>query len=287
LKDDEEVEESYVEDWMGGLHSFFYREMDESYDGAGSVSSSKQKDLKEDDGKIEWKVKPNEEVEDIKFEEPRKKVMEKLSKDFGKPKKSTMELDDYGMFIVYYENDKVAKVTIVKDIEVELDHSIVFPGKADNIKKKALDLKPGENHSLVSKIMSVQVELNSDETIETITFARSKYFSDQQHQVFDKARFHAQNGEAEKDIVKRFKEIYKFLDKHKLLSVAGKDEMKHISMDTILTTDQVTENGARFLSTYYSKCKDSDYQTIRTQLEQYWSQYQSQTYTKGDSSRYN
>jgi hypothetical protein len=285
--DDEEIEESYVEDWMGALNSFFYREMDESYDGPGGVSNSKHKQLKDSDEKIEWEVKPGKEVEDIKFEESRKKTMEKLEKEFGKPKKSTMELDDYGKFIVYYENDKVAKVTIVKDIEVELDRSIVFPGKTDNIRKKALDIRPGEDGKLISRIMSVEVETNFDETIKSITFARHQYFSDKQHQVFDKVKWHTSNGMDEKDTIKKFKEVYKFLDKHSLLTPTGKEEMKHLGPDSILTSNEVNEKGNQFLKIYYDKCKDCDYKITRTQLEQYWMQFSSQSYTKGDSSRYN
>ena len=43
---------------------------------------------------------------------------------------------------------------------------------------KALDIKPEGDDKLVSKIMSIEVVLNSDDTINSITFARRQYYSD-------------------------------------------------------------------------------------------------------------
>lgn len=279
-EEDELEEEFYIDPVTGEMKSSWYAEMDESYDGAGGVSNSKRKEF--DEEKIEWEVKPGKEVEDIEFGATRNKTQKKLEKDFGAPKKSDMESDDYGKFVVYYESDKVARVTIVKDIEVELDRSIVFPGKIDNLRKKALDLKPGGDGKLISRVMSIEVQLNSDDTINHITFARRQYYSDKAFQKFDKAKWHIDQGMGEKEVVKRFKEVYKFLDKHSLLTAAGKEEMKYIGPDTVLTTNEVTERGAQFLRSYYDKCSQYDYHTIRDQLEQCWKQFTSQSYSKGD-----
>jgi len=278
-EDDELEEEFYIDPETGELKSSWYAEMDESYDGAGVVSNSKRKDQ---DELIEWEVKPGKEVEDIEFGATRTKTQKKLEKDFGQPKKSTVEMDDYGKFIVYYESDKVARVTIIKDIQIELDRSIVFPGKIDNLRKKALDIKPEGDDKLVSKIMSIEVVLNSDDTINSITFARRQYYSDKSFQKFDKVSWHTDQGMDEKNVIKRFKEVYKFLDKHSLLTPAGKDEMKHIGSDSVLTTNEVTERGAQFLRIYYDKCMQYDYHTIRDQLEQCWRQFISQSYSKGE-----
>jgi len=278
-EDDELEEEFYIDPDTGELKSSWYAEMDESYDGAGAVSNSKRKDP---DELIEWEVKPGNEVEDIEFGATRTKTQKKLEKDFGQPKKSTVEMDDYGKFIVYYESDKVARVTIIKDIQIELDRSIVFPGKIDNLRKKALDIKPEGDDKLVSKIMSIEVVLNSDDTINSITFARRQYYSDKSFQKFDKVSWHTDQGMDEKNVIKRFKEVYKFLDKHSLLTPAGKDEMKHIGSDSVLTTNEVTERGAQFLRIYYDKCMQYDYHTIRDQLEQCWRQFTSQSYSKGE-----
>ena len=278
-EDDELEEEFYIDPDTGELKSSWYAEMDESYDGAGAVSNSKRKDP---DELIEWEVKPGKEVEDIEFGATRTKTQKKLEKDFGQPKKSTVEMDDYGKFIVYYESDKVARVTIIKDIQIELDRSIVFPGKIDNLRKKALDIKPEGDNKLVSKIMSIEVVLNSDDTINSITFARRQYYSDKSFQKFDKVSWHTDQGMDEKNVIKRFKEVYKFLDKHALLTPAGKDEMKHIGSDSVLTTNEVIERGAQFLRIYYDKCMQYDYHTIRNQLEQCWRQFTSQSYSKGE-----
>jgi hypothetical protein len=278
-EDDELEEEFYIDPDTGELKSSWYAEMDESYDGAGAVSNSKRKDQ---DELIEWEVKPGKEVEDIEFGATRTKTQKKLEKDFGQPKKSTVEMDDYGKFIVYYESDKVARVTIIKDIQIELDRSIVFPGKIDNLRKKALDIKPEGDDKLVSKIMSIEVVLNSDDTINSITFARRQYYSDKSFQKFDKVSWHTDQGMDEKNVIKRFKEVYKFLDRHSLLTPAGKDEMKHIGSDSVLTTNEVTERGAQFLRIYYDKCMQYDYHTIRDQLEQCWRQFTSQSYSKGE-----
>ena len=278
-EDDELEEEFYIDPETGELKSSWYAEMDESYDGAGAVSNSRRKDQ---DELIEWEVKPGKEVEDIEFGATRTKTQKKLEKDFGQPKKSTVEMDDYGKFIVYYESDKVARVTIIKDIQIELDRSIVFPGKIDNLRKKALDIKPEGDDKLVSKIMSIEVVLNSDDTINSITFARRQYYSDKSFQKFDKVSWHTDQGMDEKNVIKRFKEVYKFLDKHSLLTPAGKDEMKHIGSDSVLTTNEVTDRGAQFLRIYYDKCMQYDYHTIRDQLEQCWRQFISQSYSKGE-----
>ena len=284
LKDkeyDDDVEEFYIDE-TGRMRSTWYNEMDETYDGPGGASNSQRTKFKDTDEQIEWEVKPCKEVEDIEFGDERKKVLKKLTKDFGEPQHRDEEKDDYGKFIVYYENDKVSRVTILKDIQIELDRSIVFPGNADNIRKKALDLKPVGDGKLVSRVMSIEVKLNSDNTLESITFARRQYYTDQQYQKYDSVKWHIENGKTEKDAIKFFKEIYKFFEKHSLLTPDGREEMRSIGVNSVLNTNELTERGNQFAKIYYDRNRNCDYKTIRNTLEQCWTQFTSQTYTKGE-----
>jgi hypothetical protein len=71
----------------------------------------------------------------------------------------------------------------------------------------------------------------------------------------------------------KMKEIYKFLDKHKILSMNGKAMMKHISKDTFISSNELTERGFDFMTKYYDKVQGFDYKTIRQELEKEWDQF--------------
>ena len=272
----EVVDEYYVDPDTGEM-KWIYEEAE-----TGQTTANKASYKKIEKGEtVRWKVVPNEKVEDIKFGKSRKETQDALKHDFGTPKKSTAEEDDYGPFKISYENDQVATVTIFNTIEVELDRSIVFPGNTDNIKKKALDMTLN-NGELVSTIMSITVTTNSDNTIKSITFARKHYYSDQKFEKFDAIKQQVANGKDEDDAIDQLEEVYKFLKKHELLSPTGKSEMKHLDHNAILTSNEVNEKGKQFLHQYYDKCKDCDKKTIYDTLERYYQQFDGQIDTKGE-----
>lgn len=272
-------EEYYIDPATGELKEY-YQEMDESYNQGDGEKSREKRYISEQDLKIE--VKPCEKVGDIKFGDTQSKVQKKLEDKYGSPKRGKTDVDDYGKFTVQYENGKCVSVTIVKDIEVELDRSIVFPGKVDNIRKKALDITE-TNGELVSKIMSVSVKVNSDNTIKTITFARKNYFSDQQFEKYDAIEWHVNNGESEKEAIKRMKEVYKFLNKHGLLTPDGKREMKELDENSVLNSDELTDLGNKFMKQFYNKCKDYSHKQIYQELEHCWEQFNNSSYESKDN----
>jgi len=279
--EDKDIEEFYVDPITGELKSTWYNEMDKS----DMKSTHKSHHIRDDeDDENIWKFKPGKSVGDIEFGMKKEDVHSEL-KHYSAPKecqdtKDSVSAEDYGQkFIVYYDaRDKVEAIEILKDITVEWDHSTIFPGFVTSVENKALDLKPDMNHpenGLVSKIMGIAIIKDPSNKIRSITFARKDHYKDKEFKKFDKVKWHVDNGSDEKDMIRRFKEVYKFLDKHHLLTPSGKDEMKHISIETILTSREVNDRGYEFLVKYYDKCINFGYEQIRAELEKCWLQFNS------------
>lgn len=265
--DDDYHEEYYIDPDTGELKEY-YQEMDESYD------QSKHREIKDETISIE--VKPCSKVGHVKFGDTRKKVQSELEDRYGNPVHSKEDEDDYGKFSIQYENNKAALITIKKDIEVTLDRSVVFPGNTDNIEKKALDIKD-ENGEMISNIMSISVKKNSDGTIDTISFGRKNYYIDQKFEKYDDVQSYINDGMDEHDAKKRLKEVYKFLSKHSLLTTTGKSEMKDINKDSVITSNELTDDGNNFMHQYYNGCKSCSHKEIYNKLEQCWEQFNGQS----------
>lgn len=243
---------------------------DDKHRGSEKFGTYDEKDLK-------WEAKPGEKIGKIKFGDSINKTRSKMTNLFGIPKSSSDTEDDFGYFSIKYENGKAASVTVKKeDISIELDRSIVFPGSSDNIKKKALDLKD-TNGKLVSKVMSVEVDVNSDGTVKEITFTRAHYFNDKEYEVFESVSELMNRGKDEDDAIKFMKELYKFLDDKKLLTTDGENERKSINASTALNTNELKERGIDFMKQYYDKCKNCSHKDIYKQLEIYYSQFNNGT----------
>jgi len=265
--DDDYHEEYYIDPDTGELKEY-YQEMDESYD------QSKHREIKDETISIE--VKPCSKVGHVKFGDTRKKVQSELEDRYGNPVHSKEDEDDYGKFSIQYENNKAALITIKKDIEVTLDRSVVFPGNTDNIEKKALDIKD-ENGEMISNIMSISVKKNSDGTIDTISFGRKNYYIDQKFEKYDDVQSYINDGMDEHDAKRRLKEVYKFLSKHSLLTTTGKSEMKDINEDSVITSNELTDDGNNFMHQYYNGCKSCSHKEIYNKLEQCWEQFNGQS----------
>lgn len=269
ITDEDELHEEFYIDENGEMQSTLYQESDD----VKSKYTDPENFGKHDENDLEWKVEPGKKVGKIKFGDTRNKTQAKIGEKFGVPKHTADDFDDYGYFKINYENNKVYSVTIQKnDISIELDRSIVFPGNTDNIKKKALDLTEN-NGNLVSKVMSLEVEPNSDGTIKTITFARAHYYADKDYEEFESVKSLMNRGMSEDNAIKYMKELYKFLDRHDLLTSNGEAERRNINSQAAINTNEIKSRGNEFLKAYYNKCNNCDHKSIKHQLEIYWDQF--------------
>lgn len=85
---------------------------------------------------------------------------------------------------------------------------------------------------------------------------------------YDKVKWHTDNGEDEKEVHKRFKLIFSYLSKHKMLTGEGKEEHKlGISEDTIINSNMLTADGNKFMSKYYDEMLRLDIEDMKRKLE--------------------
>ena len=68
---------------------------------------------------------------------------------------------------------------------------------------------------------------------------------------YDKVKWHIDNGEDFDKVIRKFKSIFSFLDREKLLNKEGKEEYNDLSEDSILNSSMVTSIGKQFLDKYY------------------------------------
>lgn len=94
--------------------------------------------------------------------------------------------------------------------------------------------------------------------------------------VYDKAAWHIDGNENPKEVVARFKEIFKFLAENNLLSSDG-DEIYELGIDSSasLNSSMVTKEGARFLEKYYDEVLKKNPANIKKSLLDAYKQYQS------------
>lgn len=85
---------------------------------------------------------------------------------------------------------------------------------------------------------------------------------------YDKVKWHTDNGEDEKEVHKRFKLIFSYLSKHKMLTDEGKEEYKlGISEDTIINRNMLTADGNKFMSKYYDEMLRLDIEDMKRKIE--------------------
>jgi hypothetical protein len=257
------------------MHSSWYNESETTETVTKPVRQS-------NDEEQSWGFRPCRKIGPIEFGMTQDKVRSIVSQRYGEPRsqsdaKDFSSAETYGnKFSVYYDaSQKVCAVEINNNIVVEMDRSIIFPGDPTNIKKKALDLQPDKNNperGLTSRIMGVSIILDPSNKIKSILFIRKGFIQEKEFKQFDKVS-EMINNDDETSAIREMKEIYKFLDKHHLISDKGKMAMKHIEKDTVLTSNELTPRGCEFMVKYYDQVRGSDYKTIRDELEEKYKQF--------------
>lgn len=277
--EDEEEEEEDIEEFYIGENG----EMQSSWYNESETTETITKPVRQsNDEEQSWEFRPGRKIGPIEFGMTREKVRTAVSSRYGEPKpqsdtKDFSSAETYGnKFSVYYDaSQKVCAVEINNNIVVEMDRSIIFPGDPTNIKKKALDLQPDKTNperGLTSRIMGISIILDPSNKIKSILFIRKGLLQEKEFKKFDKVS-EMMNGDDETSAIRKMKEIYKFLDKHHVISDKGKAAMKHIDKDTVLTSNELTMRGCEFMVKYYDQVRGSDYKTIRNELEEKWKQF--------------
>jgi hypothetical protein len=271
---DEDIEEFYIDE-NGEMHSSWYAESETSETVTRPVRQR-------NDEEQSWEFRPGRKIGDIQFGMSKDKVHSILSQRYGDPNpqsntKDFSSAETYGnKFSVYYDSsDKVEAVEINNNIVVEMDRSIIFPGDPTNLKKKALDLQPDKanpERGLTSKIMAVSIIIDPSNKIKSMLCTRKGFFKEKEFKAFDKVSNMISSSD-ETSGTRKMKEIYKFLDKHHILSPQGKQMMKHIDKETILTSNELSDRGCEFMVKYYDQVRGADYQSIRQQMEDKWKQF--------------
>jgi hypothetical protein len=276
--EDEDIEEFYIDE-NGEMQSTWYQEENEE----NGANVMRRQHIQEDEDDLKsWTFKPGKKIGRIEFGMGKKHAHAILNHRYGEPNQANAKeyasAETYGnKFTVYYDsNDKVESVEVMNGLVINLDRSIIFPGDPSNIKKKALDLNPDKNNperGMVSKIMAISVIVDSSNKIKSITFSRKDFYRDKEFKKFDQVK-DMLNGEGDEiEAIRKMKEIYKFLDKHHLLTQQGKTAMKHITSDTVLTTNEIIERGCAFMVKYYDQARGNQYRTIRQELEELWKKF--------------
>lgn len=272
--EDVPVEEFYIDE-NGEMQSSWYNESE-------TTETITKPARQRNDEEQSWEFRPGRKIGPIEFGMTREKVRTAVSSRYGEPKpqsdtKDFSSAETYGnKFSVYYDaSQKVCAVEVNNNIVVEMDRSIIFPGDPTNIKKKALDLQPDKTNperGLTSRIMGISIILDPSNKMKSILFIRKGLLQEKEFKKFDKVS-EMMNGDDETSAIRKMKEIYKFLDKHHVISDKGKVAMKHIDKDTVLTSNELTMRGCEFMVKYYDQVRGSDYKTIRNELEEKWKQF--------------
>lgn len=96
----------------------------------------------------------------------------------------------------------------------------------------------------------------------------NSYVNESSGTTYDKVKWHTDNGEDEKEVLKRFKLIFSYLSKHKMLTDEGKEEHKlGISEETIINSNMLTADGNKFMSKYYDEMLRLDIEDMKRKLE--------------------
>lgn len=88
--------------------------------------------------------------------------------------------------------------------------------------------------------------------------------------IFDKAQWHLDAGEDTKEVISKFKEIFKFLNENEMLSVDGKEILEFgIDSSVSLNEKMVTKEGFDFLNENYVKVINLKAMEMRNALEKF------------------
>ena len=92
--------------------------------------------------------------------------------------------------------------------------------------------------------------------------------------IYDKAKWHIEAGMDASEVIKRFKNIFAFLEKNEMLSNDGKEIVEiGIDSDVSLNKKMVNDNGRKFLDACYDKVIDNNAKTIQNALSNEYKNY--------------
>ena len=96
--------------------------------------------------------------------------------------------------------------------------------------------------------------------------------------VYDKASWHIDAGENKKEVVAKFKSVFQFLNKKKMLNDNGKEILKSgIDESASIHAGLLTEEGCRFMDKFYDKVINESSSSISAALEKYYKFYNNKT----------
>lgn len=84
---------------------------------------------------------------------------------------------------------------------------------------------------------------------------------------YDKASWHIDGGEKESEVVSRFKKVFMFLKEKNMLTEDGVETLEYCMDSSVsLNSTMVTEEGKKFLDSYYDNVLAQDPSMIRENL---------------------
>lgn len=92
--------------------------------------------------------------------------------------------------------------------------------------------------------------------------------------IYDKASWHIDAGENKKEVVTKFKSVFQFLDKKKMLNDNGKEILElGIDESVSIHTGLLTKYGCQFMDKFYDKVVNESSSRISAALEKYYKIY--------------
>lgn len=126
-----------------------------------------------------WIATPMVSVNNVLLGSPREEVRKAMNceyKEFKKTPSSKNTTDDFGICHIYYdENNLCQAIEIFDDVEVEINGTVIFPGKVDALKSFASDFEEVESGNYISKSCSIGIYA-PDGAMEGILLAVKGYF---------------------------------------------------------------------------------------------------------------
>lgn len=138
-----------------------------------------------------------------------------------------------------------------------------FFGSVDNISQMKIF-----QHCIDKPKKSEFMELGGVKLDDLFIESTDSYINESSGNTYDKVKWHTDNGEDEKEVHKRFKIIFSYLSKHKMLTDEGKEEHKlGISEETVINRSMLTADGNKFMSKYYDEMLRLDIEDMKRKLE--------------------
>ena len=92
---------------------------------------------------------------------------------------------------------------------------------------------------------------------------------------YDKASWHIDGGEKASDVIARFKEVFAFLAKNKMLNEEGEETLE-FAMDSSVSLNSymVNDEGKRFLDTYYDAVLGQNPKELKRNLQEAYKKFE-------------